>query len=347
MLSLRTCKKWEASFIWTREFRASYFFVPGACDRPISCWEPTNQTFMAAAWATCSLAQNYLWLVLPRKTWFSRSECPGSRHVFWSFNSIGFRFHFGMPRFFQPANSRQWDINANPVEIFQCDGHRRIACPHATGLASADRTARPPTDCWDAGPMMCWWQGWKTEIKTTRRHKIDIEIGWHWHPEILDPFFGSFFWNMQIPCVLHHSSRLIKVRVFWDLRSCCQPLCVRTLKGFPTALGQLDMWWSLAELMTCRCELRAYSIQGIDLHQCINENNSWQSNNYHDVLFFQRTPTNETRNKINEIGHNGTYCIMTWSITTILQCGLQLDNFRAECQCHQCHSLPLMLQKSH
>ena len=211
MLSLRTCKKWEASFIWTREFRASYFFVPGACDRPISCWEPTNQTFMAAAWATCSLAQNYLWLVLPRKTWFSRSECPGSRHVFWSFNSIGFRFHFGMPRFFQPANSRQWDINANPVEIFQCDGHRRIACPHATGLASADRTARhQPT----VGMPGQWCAGDKDERRKSKRPgdtKLTLRLDDIGILRFWIHFLGAFFeiCKFHVFCITHQdSSRL-------------------------------------------------------------------------------------------------------------------------------------------
>lgn len=188
-----------------REFSSSYFFVPGACDRPISCWEPTNQTFMAAAWATCSLAQNYLWLVLPRKTWFSRSECPGSRHVFWSFNGTCFCFHFGCHGF-STCESLSMRKKCQSVEIFQCDGHRRIALPHAIGLASADRTAKhQPTVGMPKGQ---WCAGDKDERKSFSKRPLTQGRHWDWMTLASWDFgsiFGTFFeiCKFHVFCITH------------------------------------------------------------------------------------------------------------------------------------------------
>jgi len=169
-----------------------------------------------------------------------------------------------MPRFFQPATVAVNEKTMPIRRIFSMRWPSENRMPACHRFGKCRSHCETPTDCWDAqGAMMCWWQGWKSFSKRPRTQN------WHWDWMTLASWdfgsiFGSFFWNMRISMCF---ASLIKVRVFWDLRSCCQPLCVRTLKGSPTALGQLDMWWSLAELMTCRCELIQSKVVVASMHQ--------------------------------------------------------------------------------
>lgn len=188
-----------------REFSSSYFFVPGACDRPISCWEPTNQTFMAAAWATCSLAQNYLWLVLPRKTWHALKSVQGPGMFFEVSMNLVFVSTSGCHGF-STCEFPSMRNKCQSVEIFQCDGHRRIACPHAIGLASADRTARHQRTVGMPGQ---WCASDKDERKSKK--KRPRTQNWHWDWMTLASWdFGSIFLefflkyaNIHVFCITH------------------------------------------------------------------------------------------------------------------------------------------------
>ena len=131
-------------------------------------------------------------------------------------------------------------ISKKSVEVEMLTIRSAFAC-HRFGKCRSH--CETPTDCWDAGPMMCW--GDRDERKTKRRPLTQLTLRLDDIGILHFSIFGPFF---EINCI-HVFCITRKVRVFWDLRSCCQPLCVRTLKG---VLLPWDSWICSDRLLNWR-----------------------------------------------------------------------------------------------